>query len=193
MKLNIDDLNNLDLSGLKQYANGSSDIAFDELAGRSHYRLLAYISKTYNNLKIIDIGTHYGWSALSLSINNKNKVITYDLQDYLKNITPSVLEINNVTFKQKDFLDDVDELKNTDLIFLDVDPHDGLQEKRIYNFLFEKKFDGVLLIDDIHLNGNMQSFWNDIQLPKEDLTEFGHYSGTGLVFFNIKNNAQLDK
>jgi len=193
VKLNIDDLNNLDLSNLIPFANGSSDIAFNELAGRSHYRLLAHISKTYDNLKIIDIGTHYGWSALSLSINKNNKIITYDLQNFLKDVTPSILEINNVTFKQKDFLDDLSELEGTDLIFLDVDPHDGFQEKRIYNSLIENKFDGVLLVDDIHLNYNMQSFWNDIHLPKQDLTEFGHYSGTGLVFFNVKNNAQLNK
>jgi len=184
VKLNIEELNNLDLSNSLKYANGSSDIDYLAPAGRAHYRLLTHISNTFNNKKIIDIGTHYGWSALSLSSNKTNKVLTYDLENFLKNISPSILEIKNITFRQKNILEDKEELKNTDIIFLDVDPHDGIQEKIIYNFLIENNFNGILILDDIKLNTRMIEFWDSITHDKEDITEYGHYSGTGLVYFN---------
>jgi len=194
MKLSLDILNNVDLKTLEPYAIGPGDVEFLSPAGHSHYPLLAYISESYNNCKFIDIGTHYGWSALCLSKNKTNKVITYDLNDLISELkktnktqSDSIFDLKNITFKKKNFLDDLDELKNTKLIFLDIDPHDGLQEFIIFKALKQANFDGVLMVDDIWLNEGMRSFWNDIDLPKENITQFGHYTGTGLVYFNRKS------
>ena len=50
--------------------------------------------------------------------------------------------------------------------------------------LIEMDFKGILLLDDIHLNPEMQSFWDWIPVGRKvDLTRLGHHSGTGAVLF----------
>jgi hypothetical protein len=52
------------------------------------------------------------------------------------------------------------------------------------NKLIEIDFKGILLLDDIHLNAEMQALWDWIPIVKKiDLTKFGHNSGTGVVMF----------
>ena len=43
-----------------------------------------------------------------------------------------------------------------------------------------------MLCDDIHHFENMKNnFWNKVAAEdKLDVTKFGHWSGTGLIFFN---------
>lgn len=193
MKLSLDTLNSNILDELQPYAIAAGDVQFLSPAGHSHYPLLAHISESHDNCKFVDIGTHYGWSALALSKNKTNKVVTYDLVDLIaayktkNNVADkSIMDVHNIEFKQKNVLHDLHELTDAKLIFLDVDPHDGLQEQVIYEAIQTSGFRGILLCDDIHLNAGMRNFWQGIQLPKEDLTQFGHYSGTGLVHFNGK-------
>jgi hypothetical protein len=71
-------------------------------------------------------------------------------------------------------------------IFIDVDPHDGIQETKMIQKLVDKKYKGYVLLDDIHLNQAMQNFWDSIPVTvrKVDLTEIGHWSGTGLLIFS---------
>lgn len=194
MKFSLDILNKVDLKELQPYALGVSDVEFLSPPGHSHYPLLAHISEQFNNLKIIEIGTYYGWASLCLAKNKTNKVITYDLRNHITELKvsdkkpyKSILDIENIVFKQKNFLDDLEELKDTKIIFLDVDPHDGIQEFMIFNALKENNYNGILLLDDILLNQGMRDFWYNIDLPKENITQFGHYSGTGIVFFNRKS------
>lgn len=194
MKVSLDILNNVNLRELEPYAVGVSDVEFLSPAGHSHYPLLAHISESYNNCKFIDIGTLYGWSALCLAKNKTNNVFTYDLQDHIAELKvkdgkpyKSIKDISNINFKQKNILHDLGELDDAKLIFLDIDPHDGLQEATILDALVQANFRGTLIVDDIWLNEGMRVFWNDITLPKENITQFGHYSGTGLVHFNRKS------
>ena len=51
---------------------------FLEAPGKEHYRLLSYISTLYNGVTILDIGTYKGCSALALSFNPSNKVVSFD-------------------------------------------------------------------------------------------------------------------
>jgi hypothetical protein len=44
-------------------------------------------------------------------------------------------------------------------------------------------FKGRLFLDDIHLNPAMKCFWNSISETKADITDIGHWSGSGLVDF----------
>jgi hypothetical protein len=39
-------------------------------------------------------------------------------------------------------------------------------------------------LDDIHLNGPMETFWKSITLDKKDITLLAHVTGTGLVEFS---------
>lgn len=145
-----------------------------------HYGLLKYLSWLKDNQIILDLGTSRGHSALALSQNFNNKVITYDLikesnlLDGIRNIERKILDANQETLEI---------IGSADLILLDIDPHEGRQEITFYNRLKNSDFVGILLCDDIHLNSAMDNFWNQIQEEKYDLTEIGHWSGTGLVNF----------
>ena len=41
----------------------------------------------------------------------------------------------------------------------------------------------LIFVDTFH-DGEMENFWNGINVRKEDWTDIGHWSGTGIVFFD---------
>lgn len=182
------DLNTLDLSKCEESIVWCPTAQyFNKQAGSEHYRLFAYISKCLpKNHIVLDIGTFYGMSAASLAYNENIHVKTYDIYDSITD-EPNVMTIrnvNNIEYLIKDCCDDLDVMKSASIIVLDVDPHDGVQEREIVQNIRESGFKGVLICDDIHLNDGMRSFWNDIPEPKKDVTPYGHWSGTGIVFFS---------
>jgi len=145
-----------------------------------HYKLLKYISLQYNNIIILDLGTACGHSALALSQNKNNKIITYDLDkrsdliDNISNIERVLLDCNLI---------DNTIIESASVILLDIDPHDGSQEIRFYNKLKTTKFKGILFCDDINLNDGMKDFWETVIEEKYDISDLGHFSGTGLINF----------
>jgi len=145
-----------------------------------HYKLLKYISLQYNDIIILDLGTACGHSALALSQNKTNKIITYDLNkrsnliDNIDNVERVLLDCN---------LMENDIIESAKIILLDIDPHDGSQEIEFYYKLKNTKFKGILLCDDINLNQGMKDFWKSINEKKYDISELGHFSGTGLINF----------
>ena len=148
-------------------------------AWAEHYRLLAYLSTCYNHKTIIDLGTDKGCSALALSYNPSNRVISYDIED--RKVHP--IDLPNIEFRIKNAIEDRDELLASPLILLDT-AHDGVFERQVYTMLVEGQYGGLLLLDDIYLNPTMQRFWDRIGLEKIDLTLLGHWSWTGLVRFD---------
>lgn len=189
--LDIDKINTVNLKPGLPYINWTSNVSVNDVyekdAGIEHYKLLAYMASCINDTEnpLIDIGTETGCSAAALSCNNEHHVITYDIVD---NISSSeLLTIKNkpnIIYKIKDCCDDMDVVCKSKLILLDVDPHDGIQEPKIMDCLIDGGFNGILLLDDIHLNPQMEDFWNSIKLKKYDITKYGHWSGTGLVIFD---------
>jgi predicted O-methyltransferase YrrM len=158
--------------------SGFHDTSYFHLPpGREHYRLLMHISTLYNEETLFDIGTNRCMSAMALSHNPSNKIKSYDIVQVLGE-NP---KIPNVEFLLGDSTEDED-IKSTRFIFLDVD-HDGLYEDKFYAFLKRIEWKGILVLDDIHLNEPMMGFWNGIEEEKYDLTQIGHWSGTGLVVF----------
>lgn len=146
--------------------------------GREHYKLLATVGALFAGNTIFDIGTHFGLSSLALSHDANIKVVSYDIIEMKRlNSLPE-----NVEYKIGDFREDPDVL-NSPFIFIDVDPHDGIQEINFHNFFLEKEYKGIVLWDDIMLNAEMLKFWNSIQNPKFNLTAAGHWSGTGVVLY----------
>ena len=148
--------------------------------GEEHYRLLAYLSTKFNNTTILDIGTFKGCSAIALSYNKNNFIKSFDLID-----CKQIKEIpKNVEFIIGDFTDNIYKqlVLDTPLIILDTN-HTGDFEYKVYNYLKEINWVGYLILDDIYLNDEMKSFWNDISNEKYDITKYGHWSGTGLVIF----------
>lgn len=149
-------------------------------APKEHYKLLAFLAKKTKgkNKTFYDIGTYKGLSAIALAANSQHKVVSYDIVNYLECKTP-----DNVEFKIGDFYEDKKILKSP-IILTDVEPHTGEFETKLLNWLIENNYKGLLIIDDIHLTPEIENFWNQIELEKIDATEYGHYSGTGIVIFN---------
>jgi len=142
-----------------------------------HYKLLAELSSKQNNIRISDIGTFRGCSALALSYNKTNTVISYDVADHktISNIPDNV----EFVLYNKPFSPDI---LNSSIIMLDI-MHDGVQERMIIDFLIENNWKGTLIMDDIIHFPELKKLWNEIELPKQDVTSKGHWSGTGIITF----------
>lgn len=152
-------------------------------AGISEYRLYSYLSTLFDNTIILDIGTRTGNSALALSHNSSNKIISYDLQEQ----GASNIKKDNITWKIKNFMEDSEiNWDNVSIVMIDVDPHDGIQEREMMKWLEEKKWKGILIHDDIMEFGRWAencNMWDEIKYEKLILTDIGHSTGTGLVNF----------
>lgn len=153
---------------------------FLDVPGREHYTLLAYFSTQFNNTTLLDIGTYKGCSALALSYNQTNTVHSFDIGNFrnLYNVPPNIqFHINYVTDEEY-----VPLILNSPFIILDT-AHDGLFERQLHNHLQRIGWSGMLFLDDINLNNEMKSYWESIEELKFDISPYGHWSGTGLVYF----------
>lgn len=170
-------------------------------SGKEHYFFLTSLSNQLNNANIIELGTHTGRSSLALGFNKTNKLTTYDIVDIL---LPDVKNANNanITFKIDNLFDPVireqnrNKLLSSDVLFIDIDPHEGVMEYEMYQWLKDNDYQGLIFFDDIHLkeghmgvqtgNSMQKTLWDKIEDKyKKDLTHVGHWSGTGLVSFNF--------
>lgn len=146
---------------------------------REHYRLIAHLSTFFHGSTLFDIGTNKGYSSLALSYNADNVVVSYDLVACRELGHPE--ELTHIEYRLGDVRQD-SRLLSSPLIMLDTN-HDGEFEHEFYDFLKAHRYQGILFLDDIHLNEPMKAFWQHIEEPKEDITDLGHWSGSGLVIF----------
>jgi len=170
-------ISGIDLSHLLNKTASEDNKKYMSLPHGEHYKFLSYISSLFEDILIFDVGTNYGGSALALSDNAMNKVVSYDIVPIcqIKN------DVENIELRIGDVLED-ERLLNAGIILLDT-MHDGTFENRFYKYLVQNNYKGILLLDDIHLNQQMENFWANIQTVKYDLTDVGHLTGTGLVDF----------
>lgn len=162
---------------------------FYERPGDQHYRLLSYFSTLFNNVNILDIGSHRGYSALALSYNRSNRIHSFDIVD---NIVPSIKTVDSIKFYNADLFNHavfnsyVPLILSCPFIFLDVDPHNGKMEIELYRFLKEIDYAGFVICDDIWYFKEMRDhFWYQVpDSERYDLTAVGHWSGTGIVSFS---------
>jgi hypothetical protein len=171
---------------------------YEDLSGVQEYRLYSYLTTFFNNITILDIGTFDGRSAIALSYNETNKVISYDITN---RIIPNhkIYTKKNIEFKLKNVLDDLTEdfIQNVKIVMIDID-HFEIIEKQIIDRLFELNFSGIILVDDIiHPFPKefecMQRLWNNINHKKYDITKYGHMSGTGIVLMNTTIDIECDR
>lgn len=187
LKLISNDIKNTDMSDLSKYLefNDAARNYFQLQPGEEHYKLLKYISLSYND-RISDVGTFLGASALAFSANVNVNVYTYDICDAIPascdKRTPK--ERKNITFNISNCEDCISEIMQSKIILLDID-HSGKTEEWFVNKLESLGYDGILLLDDIYLNTEMQNFWNNVpkHLKKLDISYIGHYTGTGAIIF----------
>ena len=180
--LTKENISNIDLTKFSRYvANLEHRKYFFDVKFKEHYRLIAYLSALFNHSTIFDIGTNLGYSALALSYNDTNRIISYDIVE-CKDLNHAE-ELGNIEFLIGDVLKD-ERLLGSPLIMLDTN-HDGIFENEFYKYLEDNNYKGLLFLDDIHLNQPMRDFWNSISAAKADVTDLGHWSGSGLVDFSL--------
>lgn len=217
LNLKKDFLNSLitnDENDLLDYYTHQGYLDSKQNFGIEHYKLFMGISRQLNNVKILEIGTHNGNSAVALSYgklyNNNITIDTYDIINLLKENPKSFFKEYNVNYYLENLFDNElrEKYKNKilsyDIIFIDIDPHEGILEYDFLIWLKNNNYSGLIIFDDIHLGLNhtannyrptqhtMQDFWKKIDEKfKKDLTYIGHHSGTGLVCFNFDNHQLI--
>jgi hypothetical protein len=150
--------------------------------GGEHYRFLTYLTNAVNGARIIDAGTYQGLSCLALCQNPNNTIYTYDI---IHRDIPFISDKSNVVVKNMDInAEENSTILSCPIILLDLDPHDGLQEKAFSDKLSSIGYTGFLICNDIHLNTSMRRWWDSIEYPKYDITSIGHTYGTGIVCYN---------
>jgi hypothetical protein len=152
------------------------------------YKLLTYISYLYDDILILDVGTNWGESAIALSQNKNNRVISYDIKTIWD--MPFLKDYSNLEFKLMDIKDESDDIiKQAKIIVFDI-AHDGIQEKRFTDKLKDIDYKGYMICDDIYSphHPEMRPWWDSLTDEKYDITDIGHSLGTGLVnYYNDKN------
>ena len=177
-----------------------------------YYAILAHLSTYFNDSIIVDLGTHTGNSAVALSHNKSNEVYTFDTfpteeavelfkKDEYKNITYIIGNcIENNWYGQPlgpfsaNLLEPLKSEKemflSSELIFVDIDPHDGVQEAAVLDFLVENDYKGIMVCDDIGGRGNnihpaMRDWWNSIELTTYNIAnKYASGTGTGIICFD---------
>lgn len=185
--LNIDSgMNNIDLLPLQKYVSWHNLNAwFPMTPGENHHQLLAYLSSQLPAGSLVsDLGTQYGASALSLSHNQTVAVETYDVADCIPAGVPSFRDRRNIRGVCADCFACVDNISKSQIVLLDISPHNGSDERRMLGMLLEREYKGLLICDDIYYSESMTSFWNEVKLKKHDVTCYGHFSGTGIIIFD---------
>ena len=171
-----------------------------------YYAILSHLSTYFNNSVIVDLGTHRGESAAALSYNKSNKIYTYDIAhrgeavvrfkkeefQNIKYILGNCIEDNwfGMAMLEGDPpKSDKEIFLSSELIFMDVDPHDGIQEDKVLNFLISNNWKGIMVCDDIvtgrefekeNSHPGMRDWWNAINLPKYNISKNYYASGTGM-------------
>lgn len=183
------EVNSIPFSGFEDQIDPATYSNMLKEPGVEHYRLLAYLASFVSGV-VFDLGTYLGGSALALASYTKSVVLSFDVSDHLDPTIRVNLEARlcNLVFLQMDACLAAGTAKNSQLVFLDVAPHDGIQEQSIFDTLLRIGFRGLLVCDDIYMNDAMRNWWSALPMAlfmkKVDATKYGHWSGTGIVVFD---------
>ncbi len=173
------------------------------------YKLLTYLSFQFNNVVIIDLGTHNGLSALCLAQNRSNTVLTYDMQKpgskdsgtkeiYLSEFQdkdlPYLQDYPNIIPIIKDVLKEDDSVfLRSPLISLDIS-HNGKDEIKFTDKLAKMDYKGYVLCDDTITDLFPLKKWFDgLDVEKYDVTEVGHVTGTGILNYHNDKSVVIKK
>mmetsp|Transcript_25201 Transcript_25201/g.83188 ORF Transcript_25201/g.83188 Transcript_25201/m.83188 type:complete len:167 (-) Transcript_25201:883-1383(-) len=153
---------------------------------------------------IVELGTMHGGSAIALAAGSrKNRVVTYNIVD---DLTPNMracgmrpdaflaaLEEENLSIEWRfenvlGSEERMRELLEASLIHIDINHHGDIEDA-ILQFLVGNGYEGLVVLDDIYLNENMDRVWGSVWdgVCKHDLTDYGHtVAGTGLLDFSCR-------
>ena len=99
----------------------------------------------------------------------------------------------DMTGNVKKAISDKEIFLGSKLIFLDIDPHDGWQEKIVTDFLIENNWKGIMVCDDIgtgreieNSHPDMLAWWNSVNIKKYNIADsiYSAVTGTGIICFD---------
>ena len=164
--------------------NGCPDIGNYNKPGISDYPFYAYYSSLVDDTTILEIGTCRGGSAMMMTHNPTNKIVSYDVVNLrLGSFNPTN---KNIEFRVGNFMEDEIDYDKIDLITIDA-AHNGTEEIEMVKHLQKNWKGGLLFLDDINLS-QMRGFWESIDRDRHevfDISNIAHgHHGSGLVNFN---------
>ena len=172
------------------YKHGEEVSRMNWPAGREPCRLLAYMACQMSGAKIAEIGIRHGTCSIALACNLTNTVDCYDVHYPYVEECRERIRFPNIQFFYEDLLEDknIHKTLDYDLIFLDVDPHDGVKERIWSDYWIKHDYKGTVVCDDILHNywPELAKWWDSITITKYDVTDIGHLSGTGIIDFSGK-------
>lgn len=184
----------LDKFNLKNHEYLVDPTYYDLPSGNQEYKLYSYLTTFFDNAIILDIGTLNGRSAISLSHNELNQVISYNIVDDIKKPGHKIYTKSNIEFRIKNVLDDLslEFVAKLKIVMIDID-HLEVLERQIIQRLNDYGFSGLILLDDITHPAKeereaMQRLWKSLNYEKYDVTQYGHWSGTGLIVMNSEEH-----
>jgi predicted O-methyltransferase YrrM len=161
-----------------------------------HYYFLAALADVLRPRLFVEIGTHLGYSALSIleTLPSGSELVTYDIipwQEYAearvdaRDFRPGRFSQRIGDLANADYWEaNRDVFQRADVVFVDG-PKDGRWEDRFIARLERTNWfrPQLVVFDDVRLWGMLKT-WRRIARPKLDLASFGHFTGTGLVEWN---------
>jgi len=207
------------LQQVRTFTSPSQESHLISPAGVEPYALYYYLTSTYGGgsmggshdpRAVLDIGTRYAASALALAAGG-SPVISVDLgqerffafrrrpyRAWILDLIKTVPNVGSIEFYNTHLLQVKDlrqYLKEAWLIVLDTNalPDSDPFEREFFQRLLKEApdYQGLLLLDDIHANAEMEKWWQEVRNGATqhgyrvfDLTKIGHSSGTGLVDFS---------
>lgn len=183
-----------DLGAGSKIYNGNtrliSSIAKYSLKPKKQAQLLFRLVNHYNYKNILEIGTSLGITTSYLaSVNSKARILTLEGCNEQLNIAKGVfekLELKNITPILGNFNDTLPKALNKfeqlDFVFFDGNHTKEATLKYFEQCLPLAHNESLFIFDDIHLNPEMEDFWNELkQRPEVKVTlDLFHL---GIVFF----------
>ena len=137
---------------------------------------LVWLSYRFNNTIFVDVGTAGGLSAKALAQNQSNLVLTYDIHDKRSDFEKRISDFSNILFKTLGANDISPEwFSKVDFIYLDISPHDGIQEREFMDRI-KPWFKGILVLDDVNNSikfPGLYRFFEELDREKHKFSDFG--------------------
>jgi predicted O-methyltransferase YrrM len=169
---------------LNDYLNGSECNLVERFDESNHYyKLLVAYCKLYSPKRIIEVGFREGWSTRCMSVAAPDAIIkSFDVADQHLKYKHKYHNVEHCKV-DKEFACGQIDYKSADFVFIDA-PHDGDFEHKVLQRIKATHFHGIVFWDDIFFNADMVNFWNRIELPKIEISEFAtrHKDGTNMGF-----------
>ena len=158
------------------------------LSGHLQGRLLSMISKMIQPIRILEIGTYTGYSAICLSegLQKNGQIHCIEINPELEEIIQKYVEKSGIRSKFKLHIGDAIHIiptlkENYDLVFIDADKEQYLQ---YYHLIFNKvKKGGYIIADNVIWNGKVLLETKKTDKETEGIKNFNEF---------IKNDKRVE-